>query len=125
GKGREEVAMKALNLGADRYLQKGKDPKSQYGVLAQAIEQEVEHYLVEKRLKLTSFSLEKADIGTYWISPDGVIEYANEWVCQKLGYDRGEIIGQKVSDINLDYSADDRPERWKLLKEKGSLTFES
>ncbi|KXA97080.1 hypothetical protein AKJ39_03750 [candidate division MSBL1 archaeon SCGC-AAA259J03] len=32
GKGREEVAMEALNLGADRYLQKGGDPRSQYGV---------------------------------------------------------------------------------------------
>lgn len=53
GKGREEVAMKALNLGADRYLQKGGDPNSQYGVLAQAIEQEVTHY----RTKLRNRSL--------------------------------------------------------------------
>lgn len=51
GKGREEVAMKALNLGADRYLQKGGDPTSQYGVLAQAIKQEVMHYKNEKKRK--------------------------------------------------------------------------
>ncbi|WGI17721.1 response regulator [Methanonatronarchaeum sp. AMET-Sl] len=44
GKGREEVAMEALNLGADRYLQKGGDPKSQYNVLYKAIVQEVDHY---------------------------------------------------------------------------------
>lgn len=31
GRGREEIAMKALNLGANRYIQKGGDPKSQYG----------------------------------------------------------------------------------------------
>ncbi len=44
GKGREEVAIEALNLGADRYLKKGGDPKTQYGVLADAIEQEVKYY---------------------------------------------------------------------------------
>ncbi len=48
GKGREEVAMKALNYGANRYLQKGGSPKSQYCVLAQAISQEVEHYKTKR-----------------------------------------------------------------------------
>ncbi|MFW6196616.1 MAG: response regulator, partial [Thermoplasmatota archaeon] len=48
GKGREEVAMEALNLGADRYLQKGGDPKAQFGVLAQAIAQEARHYKTER-----------------------------------------------------------------------------
>lgn len=47
GQGREEVAMDALNLGADRYLQKGGDSKSQYGVLARAIRQEVQHQRTE------------------------------------------------------------------------------
>jgi len=51
GKGREEVAMKALNLGADRYLRKGGDTKSQYGVLAQAVAQEVEHHRSKIRAK--------------------------------------------------------------------------
>jgi signal transduction histidine kinase/DNA-binding response OmpR family regulator len=44
GQGREEVAMDALNLGADRYLQKRGDATAQYGVLARAISQEVGHY---------------------------------------------------------------------------------
>ncbi len=49
GKGREEVAMKALNLGANRYLRKGGDPVTQYEVLAGAIIDEVEHKRAEKR----------------------------------------------------------------------------
>ncbi|MGM0604227.1 MAG: response regulator [Halobacteriota archaeon] len=44
GHGREAVAIEALNLGADRYVQKGGDPTTQYGVLAQAISQSVEHH---------------------------------------------------------------------------------
>ncbi|OUJ18323.1 Signal transduction histidine kinase containing REC and PAS domain [Methanonatronarchaeum thermophilum] len=51
GRGREEVAMKALNLGADRYLQKRGDPKSQYSLLSQAIEQEVENWRIKHRAK--------------------------------------------------------------------------
>ncbi|MFD1640801.1 hybrid sensor histidine kinase/response regulator [Halohasta litorea] len=43
GKGREEVASEALNFGADRYLQKGGDPTTQYTVLADAVVQEIEH----------------------------------------------------------------------------------
>lgn len=48
GKGREEVAMKALNLGANRYFRKGGDPISQYEVLAQAIIKEINHYRAKK-----------------------------------------------------------------------------
>ncbi len=43
GRGREKVAMEALNLGANRYVRKGGDPKSQYTLLAEAIEKEVKH----------------------------------------------------------------------------------
>ncbi len=43
GKGREDVAMEALNVGADRYVMKGGDPQSQYGILADAIVQEIKH----------------------------------------------------------------------------------
>ncbi|MBS3761207.1 MAG: response regulator [Halodesulfurarchaeum sp.] len=46
GRGREEVAIQALNLGADRYVQKGGDPLSQYKVLASAIFKAVEHPLI-------------------------------------------------------------------------------
>ena len=47
GRGREEVAMDALNLGADRYVQKGGDPDSQYDVLANSIRQAVEYRRAE------------------------------------------------------------------------------
>lgn len=40
GRGHEDVAMKALNLGADNYLQKNKNP-NQYTVLADTIKKEI------------------------------------------------------------------------------------
>ena len=35
GKGREEVVIEAINSGADSYLQKGGDPRMQFGELGQ------------------------------------------------------------------------------------------
>jgi PAS domain S-box-containing protein len=51
GRGREEVAVEALNLGADRYLQKGGDPQSQYGLLADAIVAEATHQRARETLR--------------------------------------------------------------------------
>ncbi len=51
GRGREEVAMEALNLGAERYLKKGGDPRTQFGLLSDAILQEHRLYMREKELE--------------------------------------------------------------------------
>lgn len=51
GKGNEKAAMDALNLGADRYLQKKDDPRAQYEELADIIAHEIEHYRSEERKK--------------------------------------------------------------------------
>ena len=50
GKGRDEIAIDALRLGADRYLKKGGDPKTQYKILANAISQEVKYHQLEQEL---------------------------------------------------------------------------
>jgi CheY-like chemotaxis protein len=57
GKGREEVAIEALNLGADRYIQKGGDPKAQFVELKHAVVQlhqrvQTESELLESKREL-------------------------------------------------------------------------
>ncbi|OLS21133.1 MAG: Sensor protein ZraS [Candidatus Heimdallarchaeota archaeon LC_3] len=55
GKGREEVAMKALNLGANYYLMKGlQSIKTQYGELIHMILQITTHQRTEEALKKTN-----------------------------------------------------------------------
>jgi len=125
GKGREEVAMKALNLGANRYLQKGGDPRSQYGVLAQAIVREVEHRRTEKRLELTKHSVDKAKLGVFWIEPSGKFVYVNDTVIERLGYTEDELMDMHVWDIDNYYQKERRDEFWNKLKEDGSLRIES
>jgi len=55
GRGREEVAIKALNLGATHYLKKGGDSKSQYAELIHHIRTAVSH----KRAELALIESEK------------------------------------------------------------------
>ncbi|MFX1515387.1 MAG: PAS domain S-box protein [Promethearchaeota archaeon] len=50
GRGREEVAINALNLGANYYIEKTYDAESQYGELRHVIRQVVRHKRMEKAL---------------------------------------------------------------------------
>ena len=53
GKGREEVAIEAMNLGADYYLKKGVDPKSQYKELVNYINKIIEKDILQFELSRT------------------------------------------------------------------------
>ncbi len=48
GKGGREVAKKAIKLGGDHMVLKGENPKSQYGILADKIIENVERYQIKK-----------------------------------------------------------------------------
>ncbi len=125
GRGREEVAIKALNLGADRYLQKGGDPRSQYGVLAKAVVQEVDHHRTEKRLELTKYSVDKASQGIFWITPKGKFIYTNDATTKRLGYSKEELLDMHVWDIDPKYPKKDREDYWEELKEEGLKKIET
>ncbi|MCX6690524.1 MAG: PAS domain S-box protein [Methanoregula sp.] len=60
GKGREEVVIQAINSGADFYLQKGGDPKSQFAELAHKIKKAVEGRTGEEQLKKSQIELAAA-----------------------------------------------------------------
>lgn len=51
GKGREEVVIEALNLGADFYLQKGGDTKAQYTELAHKCRRAIERRLAQDQIR--------------------------------------------------------------------------
>ncbi|MHC1709016.1 MAG: PAS domain S-box protein [Methanomassiliicoccales archaeon] len=59
GRGREEVAMEALNNGADFYVQKGGEAVSQYTELAHKVRRAVDDRYNEKRLGVEKRRLEK------------------------------------------------------------------
>jgi len=134
GKGWEEVAMQALNLGANKYIWKNEEPNlygskenslDQYEVLANEIVKEVKKHQTEKTLELTRRTIEKAKDGIFWVTPEGEICYANKAIREMLGYESDELIGMKVYDIDPDYEKKDREKSWEHLKKRGNRTIET
>lgn len=102
GKGREEVIIDALNLGADRYLEKGTDPKSQYGVLAETIVEEVRYRRTRKEFRESERIFKKSfeanpDL-VFLFDKDGACVDVNETALQVLGFEKEEVVGSSLRD---------------------------
>lgn len=113
GKGREEVAMKALNLGANRYIQKKGDPKSQYGVLGEAIIQEIKHVELNEKLdakeKMYRGVFENAGIPMIIAREDMTITDVNKNFERISAAERSNI----VDEMNiLDFIAEEEEKRF-------------
>ena len=98
GRGREDVAIDALNNGASFYLQKGGDLKSQFAELVNMIETSARQARAEKTL------LQEKDRAQQYINLAGVMLLAldkhgkvtlvNKKGCEILGYEEDQILGK-------------------------------
>ena len=97
GKGREEVAVKALNLGAFRYLNKHGDPEAVYTELASCIQQAAKNVkaqnLVEQSEARFRAIFEASIDAIIVIDEDGKITNLNEAALQMFRCSR-EVVGQ-------------------------------
>ena len=105
GKGREEVAIKALNLGADQYLNKVGDPETVYGELAHSIRRAVERKRAQKIIEESEEKyknlFELAPDGILTLNFDGVITSCNTNVMTMSGYSKEEIVGKRFSELSF------------------------
>lgn len=107
GRGREHVVIEALNSGADFYLQKGGDPKSQFAELIHKIRLAVERQRIERSLQITREAVEKASVRIFWLDSRGRFIYANEATCSALGYTHEELMRLTIGDIDPFFSRDE------------------
>jgi PAS domain S-box-containing protein len=103
GKGREEVVIDALNKGADFYVKKGGDLKSQFAELVHlirqaAIKRDMEEALEYNARRFRSLIEESFDIFII-MSPMDVINYISPSVKRILEYDPEELIGTNLSQL--------------------------
>jgi PAS domain S-box-containing protein len=114
GRGREDVAIKALNLGADRYLDKNGSPEAVYGELAYAIKNIVEKKKSKQLLskseakyrKLVENSLQ----GMMVLLPAPLkLVFANEAITKILGYSIQELLSFSHEEIKCLIYYEDRP----------------
>jgi PAS domain S-box-containing protein len=102
GKGREEVAIEALNAGANFYLQKGGEPRSQFAELTSKIQQAVQRRQAEQALAASEEKyrelVENINDILFTLSDDGRFTYISPRVSD-YGYSVEEILGKPFGDI--------------------------
>lgn len=105
GRGREEIVIEAINNGADFYLQKGGDPKSQFAELAHKVKQAIMRRSAEKARNESEEKFAKV----FQVSPSmevitdlssGILLDANEAFLKTTGYSREDIVGKTVQEID-------------------------
>jgi PAS domain S-box-containing protein len=103
GKGREEVVIEAINNGADFYLQKGGDPKSQFVELEHKIKQAVrrrraEAALQESEQRFRRIAERSSDL-VMIIDEHDLPVYVSPSVQTILGFSTDDIIGHRYDEI--------------------------
>jgi PAS domain S-box-containing protein len=86
---------------------------------------EMERRQAQRALQLTQFSVERTREPVYWVAPDGRFIYVNESACRELEYDRTTLLRMSVFDINPGLTETAWNERWRKLKQQGSIQFET
>jgi len=99
GKGREEIAIEALNLGADRYFNKHGKPKTVYGELAHSIVTAVKAKRAEKALQESEEKYRKQfeealDAIVLADAETGVIVDCNRAATKLIGRKKSELVGK-------------------------------
>ncbi len=105
GRTQEDIVVKALNLGAYRYVNKHGDSEAVYTELASAIKQAAACAKAERLLKTSEERLRQvAENSQMWIwevDAEGKFTYASPAMEKILGYKPEEITGKKIVDVLL------------------------
>ncbi|MGC9780545.1 MAG: response regulator [Candidatus Heimdallarchaeota archaeon] len=106
GRGREEVVIQALNLGADYYLQKGGDVQSHFHELINLINKSIDKKKAEIALRKSEEKFFKAfqySFNSIAINRRSDTEFldVNDNFLQMLNYSRDEVIGKTSYELML------------------------
>jgi|GEM_PF-3152538 len=108
GRGKEEIAMKALNMGVERYIQKTGNPKTLYKNLAQTITSEADKHRSHKKLRQKEARLKSFIEGNkdpiYIIDENLQYIYANQTAKQTHG--QKNLKGKNYRDHHTEKEAE-------------------
>lgn len=129
GRGREEVAIKALNLGAAGYYGKHGNPETVFGELSHGIKAVIDFRRAQKALALSEAKFTRAfQNGPVAITitrvSDGQVVEANNSIQTVLGYTPEELIGKSTLELGIWRNPQDRTETMAKLAQKGSISDE-
>ncbi len=113
GKGREDVAIKALNLGSDAYINKSGDPETVYGELSDVLTKSIERKKSKKLLADSEFKYRKLIGGLLQglliaQGPKSRIIFANPAMEKITGFSIQELISLAPNEIAKMIHPEDR-----------------
>jgi len=102
GRGREEIVLKAINSGADLYLQKGGETGAQYAELAQKTRIVVERHAAVDALKKSEEKyrslIEHADEAIV-VAQEGMLRLVNKRAIELIGYPEQKLQSMLFTDV--------------------------
>ena len=96
------------------------------GLRTRELEREIEERKrIEKTLRLTQFSLDRARDAIYFVNANAKFFYVNEAASKVLGYTKEELLNMKIHDIYRNVDESNWNRQWQKLKQQNSFTYES
>ncbi len=106
GKGREDVVIEAFEAGADFYIQKGGDPRSQFAELERKVRRAVDLHRAERATRESEEKyrtlVDRANQMLFLHDQHGAILDVNQKAIESTGYSREELLSMNVTDIDPD-----------------------
>ncbi len=99
GKGREEVVIQALNLGADHYVSKQGSPETVYSELEHLVSSAVEKSRSKLRNKNDSLALHNVHDAIVSSDANFIITAWNKAAEELFGYGSSEVLQKKIDDV--------------------------
>ena len=78
---------------------------------------------VEEALRFSELSMDQALEMVFWVDSEGKITFANNAMCEQLGYTREELVGMSIYDTDPEMP---KPwgEHWERMRKAGARTLE-
>lgn len=110
GKGREEVVIRAFNIGATFYLQKGGEPRAQFTELAQKVSQAASQYRTRQKIQHLYRIFQALRVVSGTLHGEGEIENRLQKVCDYISASQGYpniriVLFNKDGDFRAIYHA--------------------
>jgi PAS domain S-box-containing protein len=129
GRGREEVAIQALNLGADGYINKVGQPETVFGELTHIIQLAVDRTQAKQALQESEQRyhalMEQATIAILVHDTKGQIIEVNQQACKNLQYTKAELTKLSITDIDNMATDKEKTVAWSKVLQGQTFTFES
>jgi len=95
------------------------------GRIAAFLRDITERRRMERTLKLTQASVDRAALGIFWMDQEGRLLYVNDITCQRLEYSRDELLAMTIAEVDPIYPMASRRNHFKPFRTAGAIRFET